>query len=66
MALDHGVLDIIYKLTDTKIKVGDIGKLSQEIIDYLTDEKSLVENQIFQEIKSWKDEDERKKKENAK
>jgi hypothetical protein len=37
MALDEGVLDLIYKLTDPKIRVGDIGKLSQDIIDYLTE-----------------------------
>ena len=49
-----GVLDLIYKLADPKIKLKEVGKYCEEIVDYLLSDDSTIDGETQKYIKDLK------------
>jgi len=60
-----GVLDIIFKLSDPKIKLKEVGKYCEEIIECLLSSKSLVDPEVQNYIKGLKQSELNEKKKKA-
>lgn len=60
-----GVLDIIYKLADPKIKIKDVGKYCEEIVEYLLSEDPLVDPDVHKYVKDIKTAESLEKKKRA-
>ncbi|EGR34687.1 hypothetical protein IMG5_004030 [Ichthyophthirius multifiliis] len=61
----QGILHSIYQLTDTSIKIKEIGKISEDIIEYIVCEKNMVHKEVQNLIIKIKHEDAQIKKEKA-
>jgi len=49
-----GILDLVYKLADPKIKLKDVGKYCEEIIEYLLSSNSVVDEETQRYVKDLK------------
>jgi len=49
-----GILDLIYKLADPKIKLKEVGKYCEEIIEYLLSSNSIVDEETQKYVKELK------------
>ncbi|KAL4455053.1 hypothetical protein ABPG74_006435 [Tetrahymena malaccensis] len=62
---EAGILHSIYQLADPTIKIEEVGKISESLIEYIVSEKNNVDKNVQNDILKIKQEDAQKKKEKA-
>ena len=62
---DQGILHSIYQLADPSIKIEEVGKLSEVLVEYIVNEKNNVDKQVQASIIKIKQEEMQRKKEKA-